>query len=57
MMRLLSKKQICMEVGCMFDNMIHYMVWVLILWYGVCLTRELMKLCITWIKYKREEWL
>ena len=57
MTSLRFKKQICMEDGCMFDNLIHYMVWVLILWYGVSLMRELMKLLHYWIQYKREDWL
>ena len=57
MMRLHLKKQICMEGGCMLGDWIYYMVWGLVVWYGVVLGRELLVLFMTWIKYKREEWL
>ena len=52
MIRLHLKKQICMEVGCMLGDWIYYMVWGLIVWYGITLGRELIKLFITWVKYK-----
>ena len=57
MMRLLSKKLTYMEGGCMFDNLIYYSAWVLIIWYGIALGRELLTLFMTWIEFKREQWL
>ena len=43
--------------GYMFDNLIYYLVWVLITWYGIALGREVIHLIITWFEYKREQWL
>ena len=56
MIRLHLKKQICMGGGYMFDNLIYYLVWVSITWYGVVLGRELLILFMTWIQFKREQW-
>ena len=46
-----------MEGGCMFDNSFYYLVWVLITWYGIALGRGLLILFMTWIEFKREQWL
>ena len=43
--------------GYMLDNLFYYLVWASITWYGVVLGRELLVLFMTWIEFKREQWL
>ena len=59
MMRLLSKKQICMEGGCMLDNMLFGVIYLIIGLFSMLMSFYILLCFIQWISdvIEEERWL
>ena len=56
MTSLLSKKQICMEVGYMLDKFMYWLVVTIMVYYSINIGLVLGRLLWNWFELKKQDW-